>query len=248
MKTHQMAPCSEKETKQTLTLSKIKARESSRQVAVLPQSPARAGKPVQCWAISRSGKRCGTIVKSREGEPIPIPYCNRHLKSGDHALKVVDHPLAGKCLIARYDLPCKYRMAFHGFRGRCPTSDKEDRSISYYPPNPVTGSNCFPASRTLRTDNYNGVLNPDKTSDVLQYAACPGPTERQNCRSTFRYWGERNGLLGGLEFITLEPIPKNTLLCHWYGAGWWSARDIKRMDVGSKKYPAPKRRKIEMDM
>lgn len=60
-------------------------------------------------------------------------------------------------------------------------------------------------------------------------------------RSTFQYWGKRNGVLGGLEFITLETVPKNTQLCHWYGSGWWDAREVKRVDVGTKSYPAPKR-------
>lgn len=41
------------------------------------------------------------MVSSREGEPVPIPYCDVHLKSGDGALKVVRHPIAGKCLVAR---------------------------------------------------------------------------------------------------------------------------------------------------
>jgi hypothetical protein len=208
---------------------------------IAPQGPATTRLPVQCWAYSRTGKRCRHIIESREGEPIPIPYCSRHMKSGDSALKVVRHPLAGKCLVARYDLPAKYRMAFYGNRGRCATSDREDRSISYYPPHPQTGSNYHPLTRTLRTDNYNGVLNPKDTGDILQYAACPGPNERQNCRSTFRYWGLRNGKVGGLEFITIERVPKNTMICHWYGSGWWSARNIKRCDVGSKLYPAPKR-------
>ena len=60
-------------------------------------------------------------------------------------------------------------------------------------------------------------------------------------RSTFQYWGKRNGTYGGLEFITLEDIPANTQLCHWYGSGWWSARGMKRVNVGLGKYPAPKR-------
>ena len=56
---------------------------------------------VPCWAHSRSGKRCSRMVQSREGEPIPIPYCDVHMKSGDGAIKVVSHPFAGKCLVAR---------------------------------------------------------------------------------------------------------------------------------------------------
>merc|ERR1712013_457328 len=89
---------------------------------------------------------------------------------------------------------------------------------------------------------YNGVLNPGGTGDMIQYAVCPGPGERQNMRSTFHCWGIRNGTIGGLEFMTLEPIPANTQLCHWYGPGWWSERGIKRIDVGTKKYPAPRRK------
>lgn len=210
---------------------------------LLPQKPATKRQPVQCWALKRCGTRCATICKPREGEPIPIPYCDKHLQDGaDYALQVVDHPIADKCLVARYDLPKNYRMVFFGNRGKCPTSDKEDRSISYYPPNPTTGSNLLPGTRTLKRNNYNGVLNPKDTADVLQYAACPGPNERQNIRSTFRYWGVRNGEVGGLEFVTLEEIPKHTMLLHWYGQGWWEARNIQRIDVGLPQYPAPLRR------
>jgi len=183
------------------------------------------------------------MVSSREGEPIPIPYCRLHLGAGDGAVQVCSHPFAGKCLVARFDLPKSYRLVLFGNRGRCATSDKEDRSISYYPPNPKTGRNFVPHTRQLKTNNYNGVLNPKDTGDKLQFASCPGPSERQNIRSTFQYFGLRNGELGGLEYITLEPVTKGTQLCQWYGSGWWSARDIKRQDVGTKRFPAPKRQK-----
>jgi hypothetical protein len=135
-------------------------------------------------------------------------------------------------------------MAYWGKRGRCSTCDVEDRAISYYPPNKITGSNIdpkIPGGRTLKRHNYNGVLNPGGTGDVIQYAACPGPNEKQNMRSTFQYFGLRNGDLGGLEFVTLVPVPKNTQLLHWYGSGWWEERGIKRADVGTKRYPAPLR-------
>jgi hypothetical protein len=197
---------------------------------------------LQCWAHTKKGKRCNNSVSSREGEPIPIPYCSIHLKSGDGSLKVVNHPFVGKCLVARYDLPKYYRMAFWGERGRCPPCDKEDRSISYYPPNKNTGLNKL-ANGTNKIDNYNGVLNPTNTGDIIQYAACPGPNERQNIKSTFHYWGTRNGNIGGLEFVTIENVPKNTQLCHWYGSGWWNSRELKRCDVGTRRYPAPKRKK-----
>ena len=219
--------------------------DSAKNVTVQAQKPATIHHSVQCWALKRNAQRCQSIVQPREGEPIPVPYCSLHLKSGDSALKVVSHKVAGKCLVARFDLPARYRMAFYGIRGKCASADKEDRSISFYPPHPRTGSNFNPNTRTLKRNNYNGVLNPEGTGDVLQYAACPGPNERQNIKSTFRYWGMRNGYMGGLEFITIEPIPKETMLCHWYGSGWWSSRGIKRCDIGTKKHPAPKRRALD---
>lgn len=200
---------------------------------------------IQCWAHTRTGKRCQVLVTSREGEPIPIPYCNRHLSSGDGALKVVQHPFAGRCLVARYDLPKGYRMAFIGARGRCLPSDREDRAMSFYPPDPQSGSNYIideDGSKRRKVNNYNGALNPTNTGDLLQYASCPGPSERQNLKSNFQYFGVRNGRLGGLEFITTEQVPQNTQLLFWYGAGWWSTRGIPRLDVGTNKYPAPKRK------
>jgi len=39
-----------------------------------------SNKKNQCWAHTLNGKRCPVIVSSREGEPIPVPYCNIHLK------------------------------------------------------------------------------------------------------------------------------------------------------------------------
>ena len=221
------------------------AASSSTTSQIIPQKRASITDiPLQCWAHSRSGKRCRSLVSSREGEPIPIPYCNYHMKHGDGAVKVVKHPLFGNALVARYDLPAKYRLVYWGKRGRCPPSNVEDRSISFYPPNPKTGSNIDPkveGGRTTKRNNYNGVLNPSGTGDLMQFAGCPGPNERQNTRSTFQYFGLRNGIHGGLECVTVMPIPKNTQFLHWYGAGWWRERDIKRQDVGTTKYPAPLR-------
>jgi hypothetical protein len=74
---------------------------------ILPQEAQRtctlsdAPISIQCWAHTKQGVRCQSIVSSREGEPVPIPYCDRHLKYGDGALKVVNHPFAGKALVAR---------------------------------------------------------------------------------------------------------------------------------------------------
>ena len=73
-------------------------------------------------------------------------------KKGDGALKVVKHPIAGKCLVARFHLPAKYKIVFHGKRGPC---RKEDRAISYYPPHKDTGRNTD--SYGNMSVNYNGV-------------------------------------------------------------------------------------------
>ena len=92
-------------TKVSANGKKNKASSSNAGVTIMPQRPPAYGSQcpdsVQCWAHSKTGMRCTRMVKSREGEPVPIPYCDAHLDSGDGALKVVDHPFAGKALVAR---------------------------------------------------------------------------------------------------------------------------------------------------
>mmetsp|Transcript_17422 Transcript_17422/g.24598 ORF Transcript_17422/g.24598 Transcript_17422/m.24598 type:complete len:164 (-) Transcript_17422:650-1141(-) len=89
--------------------------ESPSQIQVQPQKPQQtlknecSGKnkkrpeyKIRCWAHTRnSGERCNAMISRRENEPVPIPYCKRHMNNGDGALKVVKHPFAGKCLVAR---------------------------------------------------------------------------------------------------------------------------------------------------
>ena len=175
----QSAPPTTNAMEETRTSSK--ARVASSPPKLQPQRAMDVSDPdsFQCWAHTRSGKRCTTLVKPREGEPIPVPYCDRHIKCGDYALRGIRHPIAGKCLVARWPLPAKYRIAFHGKRGKCLSCSKEDRAISFYPPNPKTGKN---RDGNIVTNNYNGVLNPEGTGDLIQFAACPGPNERQNMR------------------------------------------------------------------
>jgi hypothetical protein len=43
------------------------------------------------------------------------------------------------------------------------------------------------------------------------------------------------------QFVTTQRVRKNEQLCHWYGPEWWSARNLKRANVGTEKYPAPLR-------
>mmetsp|Transcript_12469 Transcript_12469/g.20702 ORF Transcript_12469/g.20702 Transcript_12469/m.20702 type:complete len:272 (+) Transcript_12469:84-899(+) len=241
-KTTSIAPASRPTNK------KQKRKTASSSSVIEPQGRTKTNEPIRCWAHSKTaGNQCPKMVTSREGEPIPIPYCDVHLTCGDGAIRRVSHPFAGHCLVASHDLPKNYRMVLWGYRGKCNPCDKEDRSVSFYPPHAKTGRNFVPFTKTLRTDNYNGVLNPKDTGDLLQFASCPGPTERQNMRSTFQYFGLRNGHMAGLEYVTLEPIAKNTQLCQWYGSGWWSARELKRCDVGTTRYPAPKRKSLEKE-
>ena len=77
-------------------------------------------------------------------------------------------------------------MVFWGMRGRSKYWKYDDRSMSFYPPNKITGRNKYEEAK------YNGVLVPNSTGDVMQYASCPGPSERQNMKSTFQYFGKRN--------------------------------------------------------
>ena len=92
---------------------------------VVPQRPVPKrqkndgeGKPVQCWAHSKNGVRCKCLIAREPDDAtpsfrnsLPVPMCQTHMRSGDGALKTVNHPLFGKILIARYDLPKGYRTA-----------------------------------------------------------------------------------------------------------------------------------------
>jgi len=68
--------------------TKVNNTSSKSSSIIIPQGRAKLSDlPLQCWAHTRNGKRCTTKVPNREGEPIPIPYCEQHLKSGDGALE-----------------------------------------------------------------------------------------------------------------------------------------------------------------
>ena len=87
---------------------------------VVPQRPVPKdrSKPVQCWAHSKNGVRCKCLIARQPDDAtaslrnaLPVPMCQTHMRAGDGALKVVSHPVFGKILIARYDLPKGYRTA-----------------------------------------------------------------------------------------------------------------------------------------
>jgi hypothetical protein len=96
-----------------VSLSPSKPKHTST-ASIIPQSrPKASDTKIQCWAHSRSGTRCTASVTSREGEPIPIPYCDRHLKTGDGALKVVNHPTFGRADAADASRAVRKTEPFH---------------------------------------------------------------------------------------------------------------------------------------
>jgi len=207
------------------------------------QKRPRGSQEIQCIAHHRSGRRCTAICEKQRFNV--LPYCAKHLESGDDAVMVKSHPLCGKILVARFDLPKGYRIIYHGTRRSLRSKeyeeldDDEDRTIWFYP----GGKN---------TARVNGYLDPtDCPGSVMQFAGCIGPGELTNCKQTNKCFGRRNGDYGGIEYITTMPVPAGTQLVHWYGSEWWKCRpEIKRMDVGTEEYPAPrrvcsKRRRIE---
>ena len=63
-----------------------------------------------CWAMCKSGTPCSRRCQSES----PVPYCTDHLKRGDDAFRTEDHFLAGKILVANFDLPKGYKTVYFG--------------------------------------------------------------------------------------------------------------------------------------
>ena len=79
----------------------------------------------KCWALDSDFRPCkrkrALFVKTSDGRKVSnvVPYCSHHLKYGDSAIKVIDHPTnsnVGKILIAQCPLPVKYRIIYWGDR------------------------------------------------------------------------------------------------------------------------------------
>merc|ERR1719330_612109 len=77
-----------------------------------------------CMATELTGKPCGSAVGA-EG----VPYCKKCMRFGDPSLKVVEHPLAGKILIAARKLPKSYRIALWG--RQCRKKDMPDKGFEW---------------------------------------------------------------------------------------------------------------------
>ena len=180
----------------------------------------------QCWAHTMKGSRCTARVQAGE-----IPYCQRHLESGDGAFKKLRHPdpRLGCVLVARYALPKGYRFVYWGGRTRCPFVHKDDRCLQYLS---GQGRKC-----------PNGVINPaGYPGSLAQFANAPAPDELATCHSKHRFWGSHNekGLVGQ-EFELLQPLRTNEQVAFNYSCEWWRRRGIKRLRSGCSRYPLPKR-------
>jgi hypothetical protein len=201
---------------------------------VQPQaSRRRVNGTVQCWAHSRVGWRCQRAVAPREGEPSPIPYCERHLQAGDGALRVVNHPVKalGKVLVARLPLPVGYQMCFWGDRTLCPYTFEDDRTLQY--------------KSGKQRKHPNGVIDPSRhPGSLLQFMSSPGVEELQTVRSCSgpgAYFGTHNGARVGQRCRTVMSVPAGTQLAFHYGAEWFTLRGLSRVPVGTQRYPLPVR-------
>ena len=178
-----------------------------------------------CWAMDKSGTPC----KKKTQKKCPVPYCSKHLRCGDDAFSTREHPLGiGKILIANFDLPKNYKMVYFGTR------------------KPVRKLNKLRKDYMLSFWRGGGVIDPQDcpVSSKLQYMSNPGPQERSNVTCTNRMFGDtRDEGIVGREYKTTEFIPKGTQMLQFYGPQWFASRDIEKINVGTKKYPAPLKRK-----
>mmetsp|Transcript_69662 Transcript_69662/g.123328 ORF Transcript_69662/g.123328 Transcript_69662/m.123328 type:complete len:220 (+) Transcript_69662:62-721(+) len=198
------------------------------------------GKPDErCIAFCLNGRCCTRKIDrpwSSRVTAAPVPYCRHHAKHGDGAVRVASHPVCGKILVARHRLPKGYRIVYHGARRTSGRDDDkvdwdEDRTLWFYPEGREEGRS-------------NGYIDPTShKGSVLQFAACVGPGELVNIRQSGRGYGRRDGDYAGMEYVTTMPVPAGTQLVHYYGSEWWRDRpELRRCDVGTEKYPAPKRK------
>ncbi len=178
-----------------------------------------------CWALDKTGTPC----EKKTQKKCPVPYCSKHLRIGDDAFSTREHPLGiGKILIANYDLPKNYKMVYFGTR------------------KPVRKLNKLRKDYMLSFWKGGGVIDPQDCpkSSKLQYMSNPGPAERSNVTCTDRMFGDtRDEGIVGREYKTTEFIPKGTQMLQFYGPQWFASRDMEKINVGTKKYPAPLKRK-----
>ena len=177
-----------------------------------------------CWAMTKRGTPCTKRCQTYNS----IPYCSEHFKRGDDAFRIEEHPMAGKILVANHSLPKSYKSVYFGTRKayhKC-SAVAVDYALSYW--------------------SGGGVIDPVDypIASKLQYMGNPGPNEKSNNTCSDEMFGKTrdNGCVGR-EYKLTAAVPKNSQLVQFYGNDWFVTRDIVRVDIGTKKFPAPLRKK-----
>jgi len=157
-----------------------------------------------------------------------MPYCKKCMKTGDPSLKAVKHPKFGMILIAMRDLPKGYYVGWWGKLLK-KKSDMPKKHMEW----------------ALETTKGMVDAVPFKGSQ-LQFCACPGPNEVP----TIDFAPNSDCILhkgqefGTAIFKTLQPVPRNHQVDMMYNKDekstdiFFKEQGIKRGDVGTKKYPA----------
>lgn len=178
---------------------------------------------------------------SRSGRPCPnsrvtklMPYCKQCMKNGDPSLRAVKHPRFGKILIATRDLPKGYYAAWWG--KLCQKKKIPYKRMEW----------------ALETSKGTVDAVPYKGS-LLKYCACPGPSELPTIdfapnSDVLLKSGEK---LAAVIFRTLQPIPRNWQVDMMYNKDekstdeFFEERGLIRGDVGTKRYPALRKKTAE---
>jgi len=182
----------------------------------------------RCISTSRAtGKACpGKLVEDG------VPYCRACMKTGDPSVRVASHPKAGKILVAARPLPAGYRLALWGRiaeRKDLPAKAQE-WAFTIAPPDKQLDPTPFKGS-------------------MVQFCPCAGPTEIAAVKpfpsSSGVYGGEKYGCW---MFRTIHKLPKNWQVTMQYGnnskesSDFFAERGIVRCDVGTKAFPALRRK------
>jgi len=173
----------------------------------------------------KNGKPCCRVTAHKG-----VPYCKDHMRSGDPSLRTASHPLAGKILVAGRDLPKGYRAALWGMLRRKKEVSEKDMEWAFEIHNRMM----------LDPTGYKGSL--------LQFCACPGPSEAASLLATAQSTSDRRQKYGSWVFVTREAIPRGWQLTMQYGNNskgsdsFFQERGIKRVDVGNALHPALKRK------
>jgi len=177
-----------------------------------------------CIATDLTCKPCASAVGAAG-----VPYCKRHMNIGDPSFKVVKHPLAGKILVAARTLPKGYRIALWGPQRRKKEMSAEGMEWAFH----IT---------------KQWMIDPTSCKgSLVQFCPCAGPNEAAALLTT-PVTATPGMPYGAWAFITRERIQKNWQMTMQYGSNskdsdeFFTERGLIRVDVGTKTYPALRRK------